>query len=121
MILLLIYYIGHNPIQHTMCCPFSEQRWLLLYDCCPRIDGLQVSEEQLWSYMVQLATVLRVVHGAGLFFRPGGLHPSKVLVPSRGRLRVSAVGILDVLHGDPSDDPRVLQVRCYAAMILSGS
>ncbi len=82
---------------------------------------MQVSEEQLWSYMVQLATVLRVVHGAGLFFRPGGLHPSKVLVPSRGRLRVSAVGILDVLHGDPADDPRVFQVRCYATMILSGS
>ena len=57
-----------------------------------------------------MATVVRVVHGAGLFFRPGGLHASKIIVPSKGRLRISGVGILDVLHGDPADDPRVFQV-----------
>ncbi|XP_024398844.1 uncharacterized protein [Physcomitrium patens] len=70
---------------------------------------LTVNEEQLWSYMVQLATVLRAVHSAGLYFRPGGLHPSKVILTSKGRIRVSGVGILDVLHGDPSDDPRMFQ------------
>lgn len=76
---------------------------------------LQANEDQLWSYMVQLATVLRAVHGAGLYFRPGGLHPSKVILTSKGRIRVSSVGILDVLHGDPADDPRIFQVslcRC---------
>lgn len=70
---------------------------------------LTVNEEQLWSYMVQLATLLRAVHGAGLYFRPGGLHPSKVILTSKGRIRVSGVGILDVLHGDPADDPRIFQ------------
>lgn len=59
---------------------------------------------------MQLATVLRSVHGAGLYFRPGGLHPSKILLTSKGRIRVSGVGILDVLHGDPADDPRIFQV-----------
>lgn len=59
---------------------------------------------------MQLATVLRAVHGAGLYFRPGGLHPSKIIVTSKGRIRVSSVGILDVLHGDPADEVRVFQV-----------
>lgn len=71
---------------------------------------MQANEEQLWSYLVQLATVLRSVHGAGLYFRPGGLHPSKIILTSKGRIRVSGVGILDVLHGDPADDPRMFQV-----------
>lgn len=75
---------------------------------------MQVNEDQLWSYMVQLAAVLRAVHSAGLFFRPGGLHPSKVILPMRGRLRISSAGVLDVLNGDPGDDPRIFQVcmRC---------
>ena len=59
---------------------------------------------------MQLATVLRTVHGAGLFLRPGGLHPSKIIMASKGRLHISGVGILDVLHGDPADDPRKFQV-----------
>ncbi len=37
------------------------------------------TEEQLWSYLVQLASALRVVHSAGLACRAASLAPSKVL------------------------------------------
>jgi PAB-dependent poly(A)-specific ribonuclease subunit 3 len=36
------------------------------------------NEEQLWSYLVQLASALRCIHQAGLAARPGCLMPSKV-------------------------------------------
>jgi hypothetical protein len=36
------------------------------------------SEEQLWSYLIQLTATLRNVHSAGLALRPAALAPSKV-------------------------------------------
>jgi hypothetical protein len=36
------------------------------------------SEELLWSYLIQLTSVLRSVHTAGLYIRPGCLSPTKV-------------------------------------------
>jgi PAB-dependent poly(A)-specific ribonuclease subunit 3 len=88
---------------------FTLQAFHLQQDQASAVVHLTANEEQLWSYLVQLATVLRSVHGAGLYFRPGGLHPSKIILTSKGRIRVSGVGILDVLHGDPADDPRIFQ------------
>lgn len=72
---------------------------------------LQVGEEELWRYLVQLVSAMRGVHKAGRFLRGGGLHPSKVLLVGRGRIRVGAIGVLDVLHGEAHDDPRVFQVN----------
>ena len=48
------------------------------------------SEEQLWSYLVQLTSALRAAHGAGLLLRPAALVPSKILLTSPGRIRVGA-------------------------------
>jgi hypothetical protein len=67
---------------------------------------------------VQVAAALRAVHSAGLYFRPGGLHPSKVILPTRGRLRLSSTGILDVLNGDPGGNPRIFQVRIHNLVLL---
>lgn len=36
------------------------------------------SEDQLWSYLVQLGCGLRAIHSAGLAARPACLMPSKV-------------------------------------------
>jgi hypothetical protein len=53
------------------------------------------TEEQLWSYLVQLASALRAVHSAGLACRPVCLAPSKVHpphtpTPHKGRSSASA-------------------------------
>ena len=48
------------------------------------------SEEQLWSYLVQLTSALRAAHSAGLLLRPAALMPSKILLASPGRIRVGA-------------------------------
>lgn len=55
------------------------------------------TEEQLWGYLVQMASVLRAVHSAGLVLRPACLTPSKVLLATAGRIRVGCVGVSDVL------------------------
>lgn len=57
-------------------------------------------ESLLWSYIIELCSALRSVHSAGLAVR--ALDPSKVLVTSRGRLRLCGGGIFDVLTYDSS-------------------
>lgn len=72
-------------------------------------SNVKVTEKQLWHYAIQMATLLQAVHEAGLSLRPGGLHPTKVLLTSKGRLRVSMVGILDVLARNFPQNMRVAQ------------
>ena len=48
------------------------------------------TEEQLWSYLVQLTAALRASHSARRALRAPALTPSKVLLTSPGRIRVGA-------------------------------
>jgi hypothetical protein len=59
------------------------------------------SEEQLWSYLVQLASGLRCIHSAGLAARPACLQPSKVLLCGAGRVRIGSLGLPEVLAEAP--------------------
>ncbi len=52
------------------------------------------SEEQLWSYLVQLASALRAVHSAGLACRAASLAPSKVRHDLRNSLRSELTAML---------------------------
>ncbi|KAG1648522.1 PAN2-PAN3 deadenylation complex subunit pan3 [Nymphon striatum] len=55
-------------------------------------------ESQLWAYIVQLSSVIRTIHMAGLACR--NLDPTKVLITAKSRLRVNCCGIYDVLTYD---------------------
>ena len=57
-----------------------------------------VSEATLWSYLVQIANALKVIHGQNLAARV--LDTSKILVTDKNRLRLNGVGIFDVLDFD---------------------
>ncbi|XP_050574502.1 PAN2-PAN3 deadenylation complex subunit PAN3 isoform X2 [Bombus affinis] len=57
-----------------------------------------LSESVIWSYIIQLTAALRVVHAAGLAYRC--LDPTKVLLTSPTRLRLSCVAIPDVVTFD---------------------
>ena len=53
--------------------------------------GLQrapAAEQQLWTYLTQLAAALRAVHAAGCAVGGSGLAPSKVLLTSRVTARI---------------------------------
>jgi PAB-dependent poly(A)-specific ribonuclease subunit 3 len=52
----------------------------------------------LWSYVVQIASALKAIHGNNLAAQT--IVPSKVLVTSKNRLRLNGCGILDVVNYD---------------------
>ncbi|XP_078042424.1 poly(A) specific ribonuclease subunit PAN3 [Augochlora pura] len=60
--------------------------------------GSMLPESVIWSYIIQLTAALRVIHAAGLAYRC--LDPTKVLLTSRTRLRLSCVAIADVVTFD---------------------
>ncbi|KAI9317732.1 hypothetical protein BX666DRAFT_1857342 [Dichotomocladium elegans] len=59
---------------------------------------MTVPENTLWSYIIQIASAIRVVHSAGLAVR--NIDATKVLVTSKHRLRIQGIGVLDVLSSD---------------------
>jgi len=75
--------------------PYSMQKNRMLQQQAGK--GL-LAESLLWSYIIELCSALRSVHSAGLAVR--ALDPSKVLITSRGRLRLCGGGIFDVLTYD---------------------
>lgn len=79
-----------------------------VYDFCPGSQTLEeryfskpgalIPENVLASYMVQLCGALQTIHHAGLACRV--LDASKILIQGRNRLKINAVGVLDVVHYD---------------------
>jgi len=59
-----------------------------------------VPESTLWSYMVQIASALKTIHSNGLAAQM--IHPTKVLLTSKNRIRLNACGIFDVIKYDPA-------------------
>ncbi|KAK6627609.1 hypothetical protein RUM44_010087 [Polyplax serrata] len=57
-------------------------------------------ENLLWNYIIQITAAVRVIHGAGLACRT--LDPSKIIISSRNRIRLSCTGVTDVLTPDTS-------------------
>ena len=65
-----------------------------------------INERVLWTYICQLANVIKTVHSAGLAVRT--LELSKVLVTGKNRLRVNCCSILDVIRA--GDDAQHLTI-----------
>lgn len=55
-----------------------------------------VPERVLWSYLVQIASALKVIHNAKLAARC--IDVTKVILTDKNRVRLSACAVLDVLH-----------------------
>ena len=55
-----------------------------------------VSEQTLWTYIVQIANALKTIHANGLAARV--IDASKILLTSKSRIRLNACGILDVIQ-----------------------
>ena len=55
-----------------------------------------VPENDLWSYIVQLASALKAIHESGQAAQT--VIPSKVLITSKNRLRLNGCGVLDIVQ-----------------------
>ncbi|KIX07740.1 uncharacterized protein Z518_02394 [Rhinocladiella mackenziei CBS 650.93] len=81
----------------------------------------QITEPVLWSYVVQIASALKSIHGSGLAARV--LDPSKILVTGKNRIRLNGCAVLDVVQFDNSVVPLAQLQRQdlvnFALVILS--
>ncbi|KAG2202075.1 hypothetical protein INT46_002004 [Mucor plumbeus] len=57
-----------------------------------------IPETTIWSYITQIASALKAVHGSGLAARV--IDPKKILITGKNRIRLSGASILDVLQYD---------------------
>ncbi|KAG1834995.1 hypothetical protein DFJ58DRAFT_821106 [Suillus subalutaceus] len=64
-------------------------------------------EVTLWSYMIQIASAIKVVHEAGLAVRM--VDATKIMVTGKNRIHIGSCGIADVLMYDPRQDTAVAQ------------
>ncbi|GEQ70595.1 hypothetical protein JCM33374_g4273 [Metschnikowia sp. JCM 33374] len=107
----------------------GEPSLFLAYDYYPLANTLQeqhitrrlggklepITEDILWSYLVQLTGALLSIHEAGLH-AGSSLSLSKVLVTNKNRVRLGAVGVDDILEfeslellRDQMDDEEILR------------
>ena len=82
----------------------------------------ELSEEMIWSYLVQMVCALKAIHSAGLYIGPVAMHPSKILVCSPDRIRFGFLGVSDVLVGQqgPIDvqAAQLLDLSALGSLIL---
>lgn len=57
-------------------------------------------EQSVWEYVIQLTSIIRTIHSANLACRI--IAPSRILVDHKSRLRLSGVGIFDVVDCENS-------------------
>lgn len=90
----LIFVTDYHPLSKTL----MEHYFGPSARFSGRVPGAHVTEQVLWSYCVQVASALKTLHGMGLAARLIDL--SKVLLTSKGRLRLNGCAVLDVVQYD---------------------
>lgn len=73
-----------------------------------------VSEQTLWSYLVQLASALKSIHSSGLAARV--LDPKKIILTAKNRIRLSGCALLDVINFDDKTSLTELQQEDLAML-----
>ncbi|KAF2104553.1 PAB-dependent poly(A)-specific ribonuclease subunit pan3 [Rhizodiscina lignyota] len=89
----LVFVTDYHPLAKTLAEHFFTQ--------AGRFPGTRPSpqaipEQDLWSYIVQIASALKAIHSNGLAAQV--ISPTKVLITSKGRIRLNSCGILDVVQ-----------------------
>lgn len=85
---------------------FSPQAQALLHARfqAAGINGMPVPETTLWSFITQIASALKTIHSAGLSART--IEPTKIIMTSKNRLRISCAGLVDVLQFDNTTEQK---------------
>ena len=89
----LIVVTDYHPLAQTLADKqFPHNR----HPAGSRAGGQIVPENDLWAYVVQLASALKSVHEGGQAAQI--VIPSKVLLTSKNRLRLNGCGVLDIVN-----------------------
>ncbi|VEN54575.1 unnamed protein product, partial [Callosobruchus maculatus] len=88
--------------------PYSYQKNNLLR----HTQNNKLPEPLIWNYIIQLTSALRVIHSSALACR--SLDPTKIIINSRNRLRLSCLGVMDVvMHETNSTINHVTLIQHY--------
>ncbi|MCJ1465693.1 PAB-dependent poly(A)-specific ribonuclease subunit 3 [Pseudocyphellaria aurata] len=98
----LIFVTDYHPVSETL-----AQRHFAHPSRFARPLGLHITEDLLWSYMVQIANALKTIHSHGQAARL--IDPSKVILTGENRIRLNACAILDVVQHDKAEPLHTLQ------------
>jgi PAB-dependent poly(A)-specific ribonuclease subunit 3 len=90
----LIFVYNYHPLSKTL----VEHHFTSTNRFGNRAANTAVPEQQLWSYIVQIASAIKSVHTASLAVRC--MDPSKVILTEKGRIRLNACSVLDVVQFD---------------------
>ncbi|CAH1179558.1 unnamed protein product [Phaedon cochleariae] len=71
--------------------PYSYQKNNILR----HTQNNKLPEPLIWNYIIQLTSALRIIHTNALACR--SLDPTKIIINSRNRLRLSCLGVMDVV------------------------
>ncbi|TVY46335.1 PAN2-PAN3 deadenylation complex subunit PAN3 [Lachnellula occidentalis] len=89
----LVFVTNYHPLSKTL----VEHHFTSTNRFGNRISQA-VPEPVLWSYIVQIASAIKSVHSANLAVRC--IDPSKVILTEKGRIRLNACSVLDVVQFD---------------------
>lgn len=90
----LIFVTNFHPLAETL----AQRHFTPMSRYTNRYVTVQVPEQTLWGYIVQIANALKAIHSAGLAARV--IDPSKILLTGENRIRLNACAILDVIQAD---------------------
>jgi PAB-dependent poly(A)-specific ribonuclease subunit 3 len=76
--------------------PYSHQKNNILR----HQQNNKLPEFLIWNYIIQLTSALRLIHSSGLACR--SLDPTKIIITSKNRLRLSCLGVMDVVLNENS-------------------
>ncbi|XP_019762764.1 PAN2-PAN3 deadenylation complex subunit PAN3 isoform X1 [Dendroctonus ponderosae] len=86
----------HDPFSNDKSTPmpYSYQKTNLLR----HQQNNKLPEPLIWNYIIQLTSALRVIHSNALACR--SLDPTKIILTSKNRLRLSCLAVMDVVLHD---------------------
>lgn len=111
----LMIVTDYHPLSKTLAeAHFATSRY------SNRNSATHVTEQILWTYMVQIANALKTIHAAGLAARV--VDATKVLLTSKNRIRLNACGVLDIVQFDiprPIQDLQREDMTQFGRLIVS--
>ncbi len=79
-----------------------------------------LTEDDLWSFLVQMTSALRAIHSAGLEVGSEAFHPSKVLLCSPNRIRLGFLGVSSILAGRrPMGEAQLMDLSALGTLMLT--
>ncbi|KAF2485613.1 hypothetical protein BDY17DRAFT_108439 [Neohortaea acidophila] len=111
----LIIVTDYHPLSQTL----ADKHFAAGRHVGGRPNSHIVPENEIWAYIVQIASALKAIHDGGSAAQT--VTASKVLLTSKNRVRVNGCGVLDIVqydHRKPVDELQRADLQDLGRLIL---